>query len=71
MFQNNIPVFSPALTDGSLGDMIYFHSYKKPGLVLDIVEGKSSDPKNIDTTFIKYQIETLASMRHIRQWFKF
>ena len=32
-------MFSPALTDGSLGDMIYFHSYKKPGLVLDIVEG--------------------------------
>ncbi|XP_054039394.1 deoxyhypusine synthase isoform X3 [Rissa tridactyla] len=37
--QNNIPVLSPALTDGSLGDMIFFHSYKRPGLVLDIVEG--------------------------------
>ncbi|XP_042200656.1 deoxyhypusine synthase isoform X1 [Callorhinchus milii] len=37
-YKNNIPVFSPALTDGSLGDMIYFHSYKNPGLVLDIVE---------------------------------
>ncbi|XP_040469036.1 deoxyhypusine synthase isoform X3 [Falco naumanni] len=36
--QNNIPVLSPALTDGSLGDMIFFHSYKHPGLVLDIVE---------------------------------
>ncbi|NXD04913.1 DHYS synthase, partial [Certhia familiaris] len=35
---NNIPVLSPALTDGSLGDMIFFHSYKRPGLVLDIVE---------------------------------
>lgn len=42
--QNNIPVFSPALTDGSLGDMLYFHSYKNPGLILDIVEGKSIDP---------------------------
>lgn len=40
VFQNNIPVFSPALTDGSLGDMIYFHSFKNPGLVVDIVEGK-------------------------------
>ena len=40
--QNNIPVFSPALTDGSIGDMIYFHSYKNPGLVLDIVEGKGN-----------------------------
>ncbi|KAL4658065.1 deoxyhypusine synthase isoform X1 [Arapaima gigas] len=37
-YRNDIPVFSPALTDGSLGDMIYFHSYKNPGLVLDIVE---------------------------------
>ncbi|XP_072925424.1 deoxyhypusine synthase isoform X1 [Hemitrygon akajei] len=37
-YKNNIPVFSPALTDGSIGDMIYFHSYKNPGLVLDIVE---------------------------------
>ncbi|KAE8620079.1 hypothetical protein XENTR_v10010090 [Xenopus tropicalis] len=37
-YKNNIPVFSPALTDGSLGDMMYFHSYKNPGLKLDIVE---------------------------------
>ena len=38
--KNNIPVLCPALTDGSLGDMIYFHSYKKPGLIIDIVDGK-------------------------------
>ncbi len=25
---NDIPVFSPALTDGSIGDMLFFHSYK-------------------------------------------
>ncbi|RHZ03001.1 hypothetical protein DYB37_003714 [Aphanomyces astaci] len=36
-YKNNIPVFCPALTDGSIGDMIYFHSYRKEGLVLDIV----------------------------------
>ena len=36
--KNKIPVFSPALTDGSIGDMLYFHSYKNPGLVLDIVQ---------------------------------
>ncbi|KAL7524577.1 hypothetical protein ACHAXR_000631, partial [Thalassiosira sp. AJA248-18] len=35
-YKNNIPVFCPALTDGSVGDMIYFHSYKRPGFVLDI-----------------------------------
>lgn len=37
-YKNNIPVFCPALTDGSIGDMLYFHSYRKPGLVLDIIE---------------------------------
>lgn len=36
-WKNKIPIFSPALTDGSLGDMMYFHSIKNPGLVLDII----------------------------------
>ena len=36
--KNRIPVFCPALTDGSVGDMLYFHSYKRPGFVLDINE---------------------------------
>merc|ERR1711916_9636 len=36
--KNNIPVFCPAITDGSVGDMIYFHSYKNPGFVLDIAQ---------------------------------
>ena len=35
--RNGIPIFCPALTDGSLGDMLYFHSYRSPGLVIDIV----------------------------------
>jgi deoxyhypusine synthase len=36
-YKNNIPVFSPAITDGSLGDMLYFHSYKRPGFIVDLV----------------------------------
>lgn len=38
--KNNIPVFCPALTDGSIGDMIFFHNFSenKPRLKLDIVE---------------------------------
>jgi hypothetical protein len=36
--RNGIPIFCPALTDGSLGDMLFFHSYKNPGLVLDIIQ---------------------------------
>nr|CAI91290.1 deoxyhypusine synthase [Crotalaria juncea] len=37
-YKNNIPVFCPGLTDGSLGDMLYFHSFRNPGLVVDIVQ---------------------------------
>lgn len=37
-YKNNIPIFNPALTDGALGDTLYFHSVKNPGLVIDIVE---------------------------------
>lgn len=44
-----IPVFCPALTDGSLGDMLYFHSYKRPGLTLDIVR----DVRAINDTALK------------------
>ena len=40
--KNNIPVFSPALTDGSIGDMLFFHSFKNPGFVLDILQGKEN-----------------------------
>jgi hypothetical protein len=40
--QNNIPIYCPALTDGSLGDMIYFHAFRNPGLVIDIVQGNNS-----------------------------
>ena len=36
-YKHQIPVYCPGLTDGSLGDMLYFHSYKSPGLVIDIV----------------------------------
>ncbi|XP_029049015.2 probable deoxyhypusine synthase [Osmia bicornis bicornis] len=47
--RNKIPVFSPALTDGSLGDMMYFHSFRNPGLVIDIV----SDLRRLNTMAMK------------------
>uniref|UniRef100_D3TQ86 deoxyhypusine synthase n=1 Tax=Glossina morsitans morsitans TaxID=37546 RepID=D3TQ86_GLOMM len=47
--KNRIPVFCPALTDGSLGDMMYFHSFKHPGLVIDIL----SDLRRLNTMAIK------------------
>lgn len=37
-YKNDIPVFCPALTDGSMGDMLYFHSFSKPGITVDILE---------------------------------
>ena len=37
-YKNNIPVFCPAITDGSLGDMVYFHSFRNPGLIIDIAQ---------------------------------
>jgi deoxyhypusine synthase len=37
-WKNDIPIFCPAITDGSIGDMIYFHSFKRPGLVVDIAQ---------------------------------
>lgn len=36
--KNHIPVLIPALTDGSLGNMVFFHYYTDPSLILDIVE---------------------------------
>jgi deoxyhypusine synthase len=51
-YKNNIPVFCPALTDGSLGDMIYFHGLKNPGLIVDIAgdirEMNNQAGKNFD-----------------------
>lgn len=35
--KNKIPIFCPAVTDGSLGDMLDFHSFRSPGLILDVV----------------------------------
>ncbi|KEG15417.1 putative deoxyhypusine synthase [Trypanosoma grayi] len=36
-YRNGIPLFSPALTDGSMGDMIYFYNFSKKGLLVDPV----------------------------------
>lgn len=50
-YKNNIPVFCPALTDGSLGDMLYFHTFKSSPrqLKIDIVE----DIRNINTLAVR------------------
>ena len=37
-YKNDIPVFSPAITDGSIGDNLHFHHIRNPGLRCDIIE---------------------------------
>ena len=46
--KNNIDVFCPGIMDGSLGDMIYFYSYKNPNFKLDIV----GDAKELNNSSI-------------------
>ncbi|KAJ9498606.1 Deoxyhypusine synthase [Exophiala xenobiotica] len=50
-YKNDIPVFCPALTDGSLGDMIYFHSFKASPLHLGIDIGQ--DIRKINTIAVR------------------
>lgn len=37
-WKNKIPVFCPAITDGSFGDMVYFFKSSRPGFIIDIAE---------------------------------
>jgi deoxyhypusine synthase len=37
-YKNDVPVFCPAITDGSLGDMLYFFNYRREEFVCDIVQ---------------------------------
>ncbi|KAL2265762.1 hypothetical protein VTJ83DRAFT_6862 [Remersonia thermophila] len=50
-YKNDIPVFCPALTDGSLGDMLYFHTFRASPrqLRVDIVE----DIRRINTLAVR------------------
>ncbi|KAE8137706.1 Deoxyhypusine synthase [Aspergillus pseudotamarii] len=49
--RNNIPIFCPALTDGSLGDMLYFHTFRSSPqrLRVDIVD----DVRRINTMAVR------------------
>ncbi len=47
-WKNRIKIYCPALTDGALGDNIYFFSFKRPDFVVDIV----SDTRELNNTTI-------------------
>ena len=80
-WKNDIPVFSPALTDGSLGDMLYFHSYKASPqrLILDIVAdlrrlnnisigAKAAGMVILGGGVIKHHISNACLMRNGAEW---
>jgi deoxyhypusine synthase len=48
-YKKNIPFFCPAITDGSIGDMLYFHSYNRPGFIVDLV----SDIRGVNDEAVK------------------
>jgi deoxyhypusine synthase len=37
-WKNDIPVFCPAITDGAIGDNLFFYSYNQPDFYVDIVQ---------------------------------
>jgi len=37
-WKNKIPVYCPAFTDGALGDIVYFQSWRDNGFIIDLVQ---------------------------------
>lgn len=79
--RNGIPVFCPALTDGSLGDMLYFHTFRtSPGqlrcdIVQDIravntiaVRAKKAGMIILGGGVIKHHIANANLMRNGAEW---
>ena len=56
--KNQIPVFCPAITDGSVGDMLYFQTYKRSGFKLDIVR----DVRALNDIAVKAQASGMVSI---------
>ena len=61
-YKNNIPVYSPAITDGSIGDMIFFHSFKTPGLVIDLVQVSRSELSALASTCFDLLLQVQSVM---------
>ncbi|MBS3110036.1 deoxyhypusine synthase [Candidatus Woesearchaeota archaeon] len=72
--KNKIPVFCPALTDGSIGDMIFFFKYKHPEFRVDMaddnfqlnelaIEAKKTGVLVLGAGVVKHQILNANMMR--------
>ena len=80
-YKNDIPVFCPALTDGSIGDMLYFHTYKsspaqlKCDIIADIrkinsmaVHAAKSGVVVLGGGLVKHHIANANLMRNGAEW---
>jgi deoxyhypusine synthase len=74
-YKNDIPVFSPAFTDGALGDIMYFDSYREGGFACEInrdlrklndisMKAKKSGQIIIGGGVIKHHINNANLMRN-------
>jgi deoxyhypusine synthase len=46
-YKNSIPIFSPAFTDGLLGDVLYVYGKERPGFIVDLtqdIRGMNREP---------------------------
>lgn len=65
--KNDIPVYCPAITDGAIGDMMFYFNYKQEGLVCDILQGSlSSQPRRRDDQQNRYESQKVRS-HHLRR----
>ena len=74
-YKNNIAVFCPAITDGALGDVMYFDSYRDAGFICDInadlrkindisMKAKKSGQIIIGGGIVKHHINNANLMRN-------
>jgi|TARA_B110000305_G_C19326920_1_gene581909 deoxyhypusine synthase len=74
-YKNNIKVFCPAFTDGALGDVMYFDSYRDNGFICDInadlrgindisMQAKKSGQIIIGGGVVKHHINNANLMRN-------
>ncbi|KAL7269570.1 Deoxyhypusine synthase [Rhizina undulata] len=80
-WKNNIPVFCPAITDGSIGDMMYFHTYQSSpkqlrcDIIADIrkinslaVHAKKTGAIILGGGVVKHHIANANLMRNGAEW---
>jgi deoxyhypusine synthase len=60
--KHGIPVFCPGITDGAIGDMVYFHLWKRAGFVIDVAQ----DVRRINDISVKARVQGARARAHAR-----